>query len=236
MNQQLEILKKIIQEIIFEESKKTKEGVHLAKLGQLLNKNGVNFKDILQGVRISDFIEAELSDTVEIFSDSTQQSIKLARLKKESEPKPERISIEEYVKIQGGDTQKYQRAIWSALTSKIEENKKRIVYIQPRALYRDISNTEETPNGAYEVDSRYITTDYDTPQEEFSKKVEERLLTWANENKIEYADLVFKGVEKTRHDKIETNLLERLIAAIPEQDLKRVTLPLDIVSKLLKGE
>ena len=122
---------------------------------------------------------------------------------------------------------RFHPAFWSAFRKPLEETKRR--YIGIRAPLHFVDTTpDERPEDVIEVEREHIVG----PGAEIADVVRQAQ-AWltANKNYVEPALFLSQERSGTAHLPAD-DLLGRLLLALDPEDLKRISLPLDIVSKL----
>ncbi|ROM56503.1 hypothetical protein BK649_05970 [Pseudomonas canadensis] len=223
-----EELKKIIVDNVKAVFEKTGQGVFLSSIGLLLAKNCPQFKELLAGRKLADFIRKELSGEIDIISHTSDPLIKVVV------PHNDDVginvgSVEPEVSDIGIGLPRYSRAVWSAFSKEVRAGFLRVIKLSQNTYFRDIPSSSGIPEGFYLVDN--------APAEgapKSSESTHQRIQTWLDKNKIEL-ELVLAGKDSVDSERGKPlSLLERIVSALPEADLKRIQLPLDVVERLLR--
>ena len=122
-------------------------------------------------------------------------------------------------------TPRFQPAFWAAFRKPLDESKRRYMSVQAPLHFRD-AIPEERPDGFIEVEREYVIG----PDAEMME-VQQKMQAWLANNKLEPSSFLLKGKTGTTHLPSD-DLLGRLLLALEPDDLKRVSMPLDIVGKL----
>ncbi len=122
-------------------------------------------------------------------------------------------------------TLRFHPAFWAAFRKPLDKSVRRYMSAQAPLHFRDTS-PEERPDGFIEIECNYISGP-DAKSEEVQQQVQQ----WLVANKIEVTPFLWKGQAGVRHLP-SGNLLDRLILALEPDDLRRISMPLDIVGKL----
>ena len=118
---------------------------------------------------------------------------------------------------------RFSSAFWAAFRKPVDETKRRYVSRQGPVQFLDVSPSDKPP-GYIEIDRKYIVgSDVD------SDRVLRVAQDWLEDHEIDSKDYIEKPAPRSRrpHD-----LLDQLFDVLDINDLKRITMPLDIVFKL----
>ena len=122
-------------------------------------------------------------------------------------------------------TPRFHPAFWTAFRVPLEISKRRYMSIQAPIRFQD-GTSEERPDGFVEIEQKYIVG----PDVE-AAEVEKTVQNWLSDNKMDKAQFLWKT--KTDTARLPPNdLLGRLLLSLETDDLRRISMPLDIVSKL----
>ena len=123
----------------------------------------------------------------------------------------------------------YHPAVWAAFRKPIEDPKRR--YLSVRAPIRFVDGTEEDKaEGFVEIDRESIAETNADPIE-----VEREILNWVEGNKLDIS--LFQSKGKLSGRKFPDNdVLSTLLVSLGEEDLRRISMPLDIVHKLRREQ
>ena len=124
---------------------------------------------------------------------------------------------------------RYHPAVWAAFRRLLEESKLRYLKITTPVHFVDIAE-DEKPEGFVEVDRKFIADSNADPSE-----IEENIISWVQNNKLEISIFQAKRRLPGMHFP-SSDLLSKLLASLGEEDLRRISMPLDIVHKLRREE
>ena len=122
---------------------------------------------------------------------------------------------------------RYRPAFWAAFRKPLDETKRRYISIRAPLRFVDAAQ-EERPEGSIEIQREYIVGLEAEPT-----RVVQQAQAWlaSNSDEVEpvqcLADEPSPAANLPAHD-----LLGRLLLSLDPEDLKRISMPLDIVSKL----
>ena len=120
---------------------------------------------------------------------------------------------------------RFHPAFWAGFRKPLHESNRRYMSVRAPIHFRDVIHDDQ-PEGFIEIEPEYVVSP-DAEAAEVQQKVE----AWLADNELEPTPLLMTGTAETAqlpsHD-----LLGRLLLALDPDDLKRLSMPLDIVSKL----
>ena len=121
--------------------------------------------------------------------------------------------------------QRFRPAFWAGFRKPLPESSRRYMSVQAPVHFRDVLG-DDRPDGFIEVQREYVVGP-DTETTEVQHKIE----AWLADNGLEPTPFLMTRPAETAqlpsHD-----LLGRLLVALDHDDLKRLSMPLDIVNKL----
>lgn len=132
----------------------------------------------------------------------------------------------------GSGAPRYHPAFWAAFRKPLDEMKSRFISIAPPIRFQD-TFPEDGPEGFVEVGREYIAD-----SEMDAAEVLENAQDWLEENNLQPAAFLAASSGDDRRERRGAaahsgdNLLDRLIDALDQNELKRVSMPLDVVVKL----
>ena len=123
---------------------------------------------------------------------------------------------------------RFHPAFWAAFRVPLDENKRRYMSLVPPLRFID-AFAEDRPegDGYAEIEWEYIDSDVE-PSE-----VQQNVDDWLEANGLEPMPFLASGKPQPRTS--SDDLLGRLLAALDADELKRVSIPLDIVAKLRRA-
>ena len=121
--------------------------------------------------------------------------------------------------------QRFRPAIWAGFRKPLHESNRRYMSVQAPVHFQD-GPGDDQPDGYIEVQREYVVG----PEAE-ATEVQHKIEAWLTENGLEPTPFMMTRPSETAqlpsHD-----LLGRLLLALDPDDLKRLSMPLDIVNKL----
>ena len=122
-------------------------------------------------------------------------------------------------------TPRYHPALWSAFRKPLDESSRRYMSVQPPPRFQDASS-EDRPDGFAEITREYIVG-LDVEERE----VHQRIQDWLAANEFDSESFLLKSKATATHLPSD-DLLGRLLLALEPDELKRISMPLDVVLKL----
>jgi hypothetical protein len=206
----------------------------LARLGQDLARNGINLKTALNGEKLATFIERELKGNVKILSlpsdilvkgvvpDSASLTEDLAAYFMKPDVKPN-SQLEKSIT--------FDPNIWKAFSKAIPPNFIRSISLEPEIQFKDtVIAIEDTL--ALIISAEYIVSDSVLPKHDRTEKIYKNIVKWTQSNDIDINLVKARRVEKWGEVKHIDSLLSMLLNSLDNDDLQRISIPLDIISKL----
>jgi hypothetical protein len=133
-------------------------------------------------------------------------------------------------------TPRYSRAFWAAFSQPLADNKTRLVGLEPQVHFDDVDSTAPAPMSKISVPQDFIVTEaLESDPASRGKKIAANIDRWLQANAIEVQRVSVKAGDfqaGARSSDSRGSLLEILIAALGEADLKRIQMPLDVIAKL----
>ena len=135
------------------------------------------------------------------------------------------ILLSRSVRRPGTAFPRFHPAFWAAFIKDLEPEAHRYVFIGPPPRFRDLGSDEE-PEDTIEIARDYIVgTDDDVAA------VHESINKWIRANQLNEEAFLAESTS-IAEDLPSDDLLGRLVGSLTQEELKRMSIPLDIVSKL----
>ena len=202
----------------------------LSQLGSLENGKITTFAKQESG-SLKAYLQGHLADRVRVIQHSSQFTV-IGAIPAEIKL-DDNISIDELFFGTSRQPAKhiahYYPAVWAAFKKPLEESKLRYLRITPPIHFVDVT-AEEKPEGFIEVERKSLADTNADPSQ-----IEEKITNWVEENKLETS--IFHSKRRLPGTQFPSNdLLNRLLASLREEDLRRISMPLDIVHKLRREQ
>lgn len=202
------------------------EPMLLAKLGQAAASRGFVLQKELQGLKLSQFIQLHLADELDVLSPDDSGTVLRVRPKNPAPVEPT-ASSDTLIISQGA----LNRALVSAFSQSLPNGCERWIRIEAPIHYTDAHAGDGGPAGYVRIDRAYLIAP-ESPADAYQPaSVLARIADWTTQAEIELQRFVHKSPRQERGEK---TLLALLMESLTESELKRVSLPLDIVGKLMR--
>lgn len=211
------------------------EGILLARLGGTILKNGFETKALLDGKKLSAFIEEEMPNEVQIISSPTNKIERIALPREAGEINDVQRLFPRHRAIEHSlDVSTIRGSVVSAFSRPIKEGFSRILKTEPIVEYVDIPVGTDAPKGGWLIPADHILT---TNVGKFGgQALVMKIYEWAEKNGIPKEHIEFSGppLHRVHEAAPSSSLMHKILDALPEAQLKRIELPLDVVAALLK--
>lgn len=171
------------------------------------------------------FIEGYAADRVQIVSGSAHPLV-LAAMPANVEPN---VGVDDVLararERVATRSPRFHPAFWAAFRVPLDEGNRRFVSIRLPIRFVDLPSTAENHPGHVEVERQYIAD-----AEGDAGDVQRLISDWLSANELDSGRyLAANGVLS---DLPNNDLLGRMLVALDDEDLKRMTIPLDVIGKL----
>lgn len=122
---------------------------------------------------------------------------------------------------------RYHPALWAAFIKPLDDSKTRYITVTDVIRFVDVP-PEEKPEGHIEVDKKLVLHHIEKPT---AKKVEKNILSWIEDNGLE-ASSFWSKKPSAQFQFPSNDLLAKLLESLGTEDLRRISMPLDIVRTL----
>ena len=198
----------------------------LSRLGNLLEKE--DSRQIKQkGFSLRSYITHNLSDRIRLIQDKDNLVI-IASVPGEVNEDGYRLLEKLRRNDHEGEGDRHPRfrpALWAAFRIPLDKDKERYIDSKEPIRFRDIPS-KEGPQEGIRVDRRFIEGPNSDPTE-----IGDKIREWLKENALEETPFLASRKRKSTHLPSD-DLLGRLLFSLDSDDLKRVSMPLDIIKKL----
>ncbi|MFK3797130.1 hypothetical protein [Pseudomonas sp. NPDC088444] len=201
------------------------EPVLLAKLGQIAASRGYVLHKELNGLKLSQFIQQELSEDLEVLSPNDSGTILAVGPK--NPPAPQVITLPQAM---APTHEGLTRALVAAFSHSIRDDFERYMRVDPPLRFLDLPRTEVRPEGFVHIERVHLITS-ESPQGAYAEaSIHAQIVEWLEKNGLDIQRFMHKTPAQVRGEK---SVLTLLMESLTESELKRVSLPLDIVGKLM---
>ena len=116
-------------------------------------------------------------------------------------------------------------ALWAAFRVPLDETNERYVKLDDPIRFKDVA-PENRPDDQIEIDRKYIAGPDATPSQ-----IYDNIARWATEKNLNL-NVLSSGKNAIREALPTDDLLGRFLLALDADDLKKISMPLDVVKKL----
>ncbi len=200
------------------------ETIYLSRLGQDLRQvYGASFKAALGTRSLGDFVAEHLGDTYEVWGKGPYKRVGvIGSAAADDAPLPR---------------DKYPDALWKAFGTPLPEGCRRWVSLGPPL---SVENARDAPGeAAIEITADFVVEEDGRSRRERAAAIGASIRGWASQAGLPMASLVERPVAAppaqspgARSDGVEA--LWQLIAAIPQEERARYSLPMNLVGRLLQ--
>ena len=208
----------------------------LSRLGAEIGKN-VNLQALLGIRKLLSVLRSEASDVVSLAQDPTNPLIWVAF------PATKQIDLNTFDALHSRPSERgtkaaprFRRSVWAAFTKPFTDGKARVLTLRPVVRYSDVPPEELDElqeKGSFQVDKELIVTAHDDQDvSHYTLSVSEQIRSWAAKHGIEVSALLFEPSASIRLP-VSGSSLFQLMKIIDDRDKARISIPLDIVEKLM---
>lgn len=214
------------------------KGLLLSQVGDRLSKQHPELRNVLGSRKLVGFIETDLTNDVQILTSPENPIVKVIL--------PENVAVNENMMQffpQRGTTSssvrkpRYNHAFWAAFSHRLVSGRTRLVGFEPQVHYEDIEGN--VPVGTIKkVVPRELIIDETTEPDlvKRTQRINKIISDWLQTNNLSLDIVEAKAEKEWASARIpgsnKGSLLEVLLAALDDADLKRIQMPLDVVAKL----
>lgn len=209
------------------------EAMLLSQVGQFLAKHGFRLQDILQGKKLLQVLNQCSAGQLKIIQDPLKPLI-WGLIPNSADdgsavfPEPKARAAQSPARF------RFDPSIWKAFVSAIPAGHRRFIFLTP-PRFQDLPDEQTPPSGAIELLKPTIPEADDKTH--WSTHVAAAISSWAAKHGVELKAIAARTVIENRNsanstDSTET-LLHELLTSLTPGERQRISLPLDIVAKLL---
>jgi hypothetical protein len=199
----------------------------LARIGQLAVGLGYNLQEALGARKLGQFIQQELNESLELDNPDHSTTLLQVRPRDDSAPPLETNRQEQPVA-------KLNRGLWLAFSRAIPEGYERRLQLEPYIRFWDQAPPLSEVAGRLPIPAEYIAkSQRELATHPRGEVILENIRRWMRDNQVDLGNFE-EGVRRAAPKISQHNPLLLLIASLDESEQKRVSLPLDVIAKLLK--
>jgi hypothetical protein len=205
----------------------------LSKVPEILRRSGVDVRQALGGQRLLQALETQGKNKLRLIQNESQPlSWAIIPLHvSATEPYSKYFPQPRGVERESVSEARFRPAVWRAFTHEIPAAHRRYIQFSGVLRYVDIQESDQPPANAREVKTQDIRLQ--APAGEVAAAIEE----WASSNGIDRTMLLAhrSRPETSASDEASaSSILEAMISALSPEDLKKISMPLDVVAQLLQ--
>ncbi len=214
----------------------TGRAVLLARIGHTLTRNGFNLRALLRGQKFAAFVRNEMQDQVLVLDSPTdalvQGAVPLGEAGKAYDPEvvfsPPAGSLGSSSRIS------FDKRLWVAFSHPLAEGNVRTITFEPEIVFRDVAIGDPSLEGALTIRDDLIIPIGTLEKVERDSKLQRNILEWLTANSVDIELAKARYGFHERPPESMDSVLSLLLAALDTKERERISLPLDIVDKLLK--
>lgn len=124
-------------------------------------------------------------------------------------------------------THRYHPAFWAAFRKPLDESKRRYLSVREPIRFWDLPEAD-APDDHHEIASEYIVGPDVEPDQ-----VQQKAQQWLANKRLQDSIYIYSLMTRPRSESIPSkDLLDRLLQSLDPEDLKRISMPLDVIRKL----
>jgi hypothetical protein len=172
-----------------------------------------------------------MTDTIQVIFNPEQKNLKIAL--------PVSVNVNDIIsfipKRNTTNTEiRYNSTFWAAFSKPLSDGYTRLIEFEPELHFEDVLNKNEIDSLRKKIISAdFINQSAVLPTAKTSQAISLKIKKWLSENNIPLDCVKAKNMD-SKALKVEESksLLEYLMLALDDSELKRIQIPLDIVAKL----
>lgn len=232
----IEDLKRSIPELTRQHWEKTRKALLLASLGQTLRRAGHDLKVELRGQKMVPFLLMELADKVKILQSPFDKLVYgIVPVDADTGDAGEPLFARERGKSEE-KAFRFDRRVWLAFSRPVAPGFVRALFWEPELGFEDISkqDAEKVPNNI--VPEELIIPVGKVPSDERNAVLQQNIREWFEKRGVNI-EVARSKVTQAAGVLIEDgSALAALIQALDPRDLSRISMPLDIIAKLVDAK
>lgn len=238
MTEELEALarfKAAVAKLVSDNFTRTGRGLLLARLGTALRYENVSVDAVLNGRKLASVLRESLTDVVTVVSSPAHPQLIGAFPvgKAPTDVSADSFDTSQILTRPALNVRRYDPRFWAAFTKPIAEGKKRVVSLDPIG-FTDIDEASEADSGGFDLAASYICARNGITKADYEQAVIESLEQWLTENNVEFHQ-VEQGASSRKQEIKDRNILEQMLRLLSEEQQRRISLPLDVIAKLIKS-
>lgn len=230
--------KKLIEDESLRVWEESEKAFLLSNLPPFLMRHGIDVAQLRGKSGLREFIKNELPPALKILSSDSDPLVwgLLPAMAPLEEPNSRHFSRRDVVKVPASD--RYLSSVWTAFGRAVEQGRQRYLILGARIEFVDVDNGQPTPADGILIPREYQVGG-DVAQSERANVISEKIAAWADENNVLLSALKKENRAQARslvYSASDDSLLVRLIFELDESDRRRLSIPLDIIAKLINAK
>ena len=210
----------------------------LSRLGLDLSREGYDLKQALRGAKLLHFLTHDLSDVLRIEQNPDNpiewgifpKAAKLTRdVPSYFHREAKKPAADAVAEIQ------FHKAFWAAFVVPLQAGNARFIQLAPVIQFTDLADTAAVPPSSMQIEPEFILDDESLIGRERHDRVYKAVIDWCKKHELEPQR--FAASEHTLGHRVghpaKGTVLHLLLRLLGPRDLARISMPLDIVSRLL---
>lgn len=127
----------------------------------------------------------------------------------------------------------FRGSVIKAFITPLNEDKNRFFVTDPKCEYKDM-NTDASPTNGIPIERKFLLSNVESKHlsEENKRDLIKRIKDWAHAYSVPDRIIYFSKIARNT----SVTLYDRMIKSLDEGDLARISMPLDIVKKLMNAD
>lgn len=215
---ELERIRAKLVEIIEAEFESGSDAVYLSRLGNALGDDRLTLER-LSHQKLSSFVAEHLEYPI-------QQTGKQQNILYLVRPGVDPVDVT----FKSSSTPRYSRRFWAAFAAPLSEGEERHINLNTQRFGASIEQIKVAPDD----DIRPIPHDYVSNGSESASEIAGMISSWLADQGLQPDAFLQRRGKKERADYDHLSILDQMIRTLDGDQLRRVSLPLDVVASLLK--
>lgn len=208
----------------------------LAQIGQYLTRQGINLRDALGNRKLAAYLADELEGVLRVVPSPTDplvQAVVPAVVEQEN------ITADHFKRAGRRATdvshgKRFDRSLWLAFSRLIAPGQKRIVTLGDKVVFVDLPESAEVATGVpVGADDIVPVIDGQTKHDR-DLQIAQKITQWIERNGVQSEAVLERQQQPRVQTQRSESALGLLLATLDADEMRRISMPLDIVNKLYK--
>jgi hypothetical protein len=221
-------LKKDIVEITQQHWEQTSRVLLLSTLGHTLTQRGYDLRSDLGHRKLEPFIQIELNDKITTVVSPYDPLVRGVI------PSGKQVDLRELFRKPEAVKQRvnFDRRLWVAFSRPIAADRQRLICFEPDIVVDDVPADTPKPGGWYLVPEGLIVPPGAMAVTLRNEQLQRGILKWLEDIRVDVAKAKARPAESPLAS--GNSVLDILFTILDSKDLERISVPLDIIEKLLR--